>query len=92
MNSRKSSKATFDRDKQLRTEKLEIGDLVLSFQFERLGFTRSREEIRQQMVSYLRTYKIPEHAIFYFLEELGGTHLAGIFAGSRLKNILRDKS
>ena len=85
MNSWKANKAVFDRDRQLRTKQLEVGDLVLLFNSKDQDSRARAKKLDDRWGGPYRVQAIPEDSTFYFLEELDGTHLAKTFAGNRLK-------
>jgi hypothetical protein len=82
-NSRKANKAYFDSTKRLRSQPLQVGDLVLLHN-SILQHSHSRKLDDKWRGPY-RIREISDNSTFYHLEELDGTPLAATFAGNRLK-------
>ena len=91
MNSRKSNKANFDRDKQLRSERLKAGDLVLLFISKDQNSRERSKKLNDKWIGPYRIYEAPEDSTFYRIEELDGTRLAESIAGNRLKKFFSRK-
>ena len=86
-NSRNTNKVYFDQIKQLRKDKLHIGDLILVHQTKD-SYSRNRaKKLDDRWFGPYRIREIPDDSTFYYLEELDGTHLKPTFAGNRLKRL-----
>ena len=85
MNSRKGNKAYFDKNHALRQEKLQVGDLVLRFNWQDAKSRSRATKLADNWRGPYRVYEAPEDSTFYRLEELDGVKLQGTFAGDGLK-------
>jgi len=91
INSRKANKSYFDQDKRIRSEKLEVGDLVLLL-ISKDQFSRARaKKLVDKWCGPYQIYEAPEDSTFYRLEELDGVKLTESFAGNRLKKFYLRK-
>ena len=82
---RLANKAYFDQTKNLRSEQLRIGDLVLVHD---TRHAKDRSRSRKLEFSWFGPYRIREvvpNSSHYYLDELDGTQLMRSFAGNRLK-------
>ena len=91
MNLRISNKADFDRDNQLRWERLEIGNQVLLFISKDQNSQERAKKLNHKWIGPYRIYEALEDSTFYCIKDLDGMGLAESIAGNRLKKFFLRK-